>query len=129
MASGGQERVDLVAMLSEQIVPAKPAVVLGMADHGLDGGSSLELAFHSGGEAALASGEHDLGRPLVVVALIALVRVGALDLDAGHGLGLIDSGFEGVAIGRISLEGLVACAVSLPALRLLSGVVSPSKCR
>ena len=112
MASGGQERVDLVAMLSEQIVPAKPAVVLGMADHGLDGGSSLELAFHSGGEAALASGEHDLGRPLVVVALIALVRVGALDL----GLGLIDSGFEGVAIVRISLEGLVACAVSLPTL-------------
>ena len=114
MAGGRQERVDPVAIVTEQIVPAKPAVVLGMADHGLDGRSSLEFAFHLGRETALPSGEHDPGRPLVVVALVALVGVGAFDRDAAHGFGLVDGGLQGVAVVRVPLEGLGGQEKALP---------------
>ena len=35
VAGVGQQRVDPVAIVAEQVVPAKSAVGLGMADHGL----------------------------------------------------------------------------------------------
>ena len=106
VAGGGEERVDLVAILAQEMVSAKPAVGLGVADHRLDRRAPLELAFHSRRQAAAAPGEDDLGLTLVVVAAIALVSVDPLGRDAAHGLGLIDGGLERMAVVGIALEGL-----------------------
>lgn len=98
VAGGGQGRIDPVAGVPEEIVPAQPAVCLGMADHGLDRRSSSELALHRGGESAFLSREHGPGLALVIVATIALVGVGAFDCNGAHGFGLLQGCRQGVPI-------------------------------
>ena len=79
MAGCCQQRVDRIAMVAEEMVFAKPAVVFGVSDHRLDRRSAPEFAFHVRRKPLSSPGKHDPGRALVVVAAIALVDVSALD--------------------------------------------------
>lgn len=96
MAGCGEQRVDLIAVGAEQVVPTKPAVVFGMADHRLDGGAASEFAFHGRRETALVAGDHDLGFAVIAVAAITLVDVEALDREVGHLFGLGGRGVQRV---------------------------------
>ena len=119
MAGSGEQGVDPVAIVAEQVVPAKPAIGLGMADHRLDRRSSLELAPHGRGQAAPVAGEDDLGRAFVVVAFVVVafvapIGIGPRDRDTGHGLCLVDGGLQGVAVIGIAGEGLGGQEQALP---------------
>ena len=50
VAGGCEQGVDGIADMAEQVVTVEPAVGLHMADGGLEHASSLEFAFHGGGE-------------------------------------------------------------------------------
>jgi hypothetical protein len=65
------------------------AVVLHVADDGLDGVAPAPFAADGRGDAALLAGEDDPG-PIGIVAAVAAIDIGALDLDAGEALGLGD---------------------------------------
>jgi hypothetical protein len=65
------------------------AVAFHVTDDGLDGVASPSLAADGRGDAALLAGEDDAG-PVSIVATVATIDIGALDLDAGDALGLSD---------------------------------------
>src|SRR5918997_620282 len=103
-ARGGEDDVGGVALGAEQEVAAEMAVALHVSDDGLDGVAASPLAADGGSDAALLAGEDD-AVAVGVVAAIAPVDVGALDLDAGDALGLGDLGGQGVAIIGVAGQG------------------------
>lgn len=77
-----------------------------MSDHGFDGGAAARFLLDLAMDAALLAGALDaqgLGR---VVADVALVDIGSLDLDAGQRVGLDEDGSQGMAAIGASMEGL-----------------------
>jgi hypothetical protein len=79
VADGGEEGVGLVAGIAFEEVAAEMAVVLHVADHRLDRGSTPELALDSAVDAALLTRDEDPSGVWRLVAAIALVDIGALD--------------------------------------------------
>ena len=53
MADAGEDGIDAVAVPALEEVAPEPSVLLHVADHRLDGGTALELAFDEGREPAL----------------------------------------------------------------------------
>ncbi len=102
VADGAHDGVDLVAEAAFEEVSAQVTVGLAVADDGLDGGSPSELASDLTVDAALLAGTIDPERLGRIVADIALVDVGPLDLAAGQGLGLLDHLPQAVAVVRIA---------------------------
>ena len=81
VSGGGEHGIDGVAAGMGEIVAAHAVVFLEVADHGLDGGPSFELALDLRGEAALLAGGVDL-EPVIgrrVVAAIAGIGDAAIE--------------------------------------------------
>ena len=74
---------------------------LHVADHGLDGGSTSQLAFDGAEDAALLSRDEDAAWTLRIVTTVTLVNIGALDLAAGELLGVLDDIPQGVTVPRV----------------------------
>ena len=91
------------------------SVGLAVADDSLDGGSALELAFDLAVDATLLSGTVDPERLWGIVALVALIDIGAFDLAAGKRLGLLDDFSQGMAVVGVSGQRL-GVEDELPAL-------------
>ena len=94
VSGGGEECVHGVADGAEQIVAIEPAVILHVADHGLDGGSSLEFTLDAGCQATALAGQEDALGSVIVVPAITPVGVDALGLDAGDGDDVLDGSAE-----------------------------------
>jgi hypothetical protein len=90
VADGGEDGVDGIAGGSLEIAAAEMSFGLHMADHGLDGGATSQLAFDGTEHAALLAGDEDAVRVCCIVAAISLVDIGALDLAPGEPLGVLD---------------------------------------
>jgi hypothetical protein len=71
---------------------------LHLADHGLDGGASSQLALDDAEDAALLSRDEDAAWILRIVSAVTLVNITALDLAAGELLGLVDVIPQGVTV-------------------------------
>lgn len=105
-AGGGQDGVCGIAGIALEEASAEMAFLLHVADEGFDGGASPELALDDADHAALLARDEDAAWVGGVVAAIALVDVGALDLDAGETLGALDGAAQGMAVIRIAGQGL-----------------------
>jgi hypothetical protein len=73
-----------------------------LADHGLDSGTTSELAFDGAEHAALLAGDEDAVRIGRVMTAVALVDIGALDRAAGESLGVLDGCTQRVPVVRIA---------------------------
>ena len=80
VAGGGENGVDAVAVAALEMVATHSVVVLEMADHRLDGGTTPHLAADGFGDAANLAADPDLEPVGIVVAAIALVAVDAAAL-------------------------------------------------
>ena len=87
VACGGQDKIGGIALWPEQEFATEVAVVGHVADDGLDGVVPLPFLSHGGRGAALLAGEDDAGL-VGVMAVVAVVDVGAPDPDAGDPLDL-----------------------------------------
>src|SRR3954469_2318651 len=104
VARSGEDEVGRVARNAEQEVAAEAAVTLQVADDRLDGAAATPLAANGRGDAALLAGDEDAGL-VGVVAAVAAVDIGSLDLDTCDALGLDDLGGEGVAVKGVARQG------------------------
>src|SRR5580704_11544494 len=77
---------------------------LHVTDDGLDRGSAFHLAFDGDGGSPDLAGDPDPVFVRVIMAAIALVDMGALDLDAGILLDIGDGGVERMAIEGIAVQ-------------------------
>jgi hypothetical protein len=100
VAGGGKHGVDGITRTVSQEVPAHAVVLLGMADHGFDGGAALELAPDGGGDTALLALGIDLELVLGerIVAPIAGVREGAGKGRPAYGFNAGEHGVERVPV-------------------------------
>ena len=87
VACGGRDKVGGIALWPEQEVVTEVAVVVHVADDGLDGVVPLPLLSHGGRDAALLAGEDDAGL-VGVMAAVAAVDIGAADPDTCDPLSL-----------------------------------------
>ena len=93
-------------MTAFQVVAVQMAVCLAMADHRFDCRAAPEFLFDLAMHPALLAGAEDPHGFRRLVADIALVHVDPLDLPAGQGLGFRQHFGQGVAIIRVSRQGL-----------------------
>ncbi len=84
-----------------QKVSAEVAIGFAMTDDGFDGGSPPQFLLDLAMDAALLAGFEDPPRVGGVVAPVALVHIGPLDLAAGQHLGFLDHVLQGVAVPRV----------------------------
>ena len=98
VALGGQHGVDGVAFTMGEEVAAHAMVLLGVADHGFDGGAALELAFDGFRDAPFLALGVDLELMLCarVVALIAGVRQ-----DAGERAAPVMASMPGSTVSSV----------------------------
>ena len=83
MAGAGENGVDGITADAEQEVPPEVTIGFHVADDGLDGGASTQLAADGGRDAAFLAGDEDISVPgFGAVAAIAAVDIGAGDGDA-----------------------------------------------
>lgn len=79
--------------------PPEVTIGLHVADHGLDGGASAQLAADCGGDAALLAGDEDLSAlGFGAVAAIATIGIGAGDGNASDPLDLLDLAGQRVTV-------------------------------
>src|SRR5215217_2506863 len=109
MACGGEDEVGGVTLGAEQEVASEVAVILHVADDGLDGIAAPSFAAGSAYtpnrcDAALLAGEDDAS-PIGIMAAVAAIDIGALDGDASEALGLGDLGGHGVTVIGIARQG------------------------
>src|SRR5258708_31628730 len=88
------------------MVAAHSVVVLEMADHGLDGGTTPHLAADGFGDAANLAAERGLEPVGIVLAAIALVAVNAARCNTCELFEVGDDGTERVAVIGIAVQGL-----------------------
>ncbi len=100
VADGAHDGVDLVAVAALEEVSGQVAVGFAMADDGLYGGSASEFLLDLAVNAALLARFEDPVGLWRIVAPIALVHIGPLDLAAGQRLGFLDHVLQGVAVVR-----------------------------
>ncbi|KRR01952.1 hypothetical protein CQ10_41300 [Bradyrhizobium valentinum] len=81
VAGGGENGVDAVAVAALEMVATHSVVVLEMADHRLDSGTTPHLAVDGFGDAANLAADPDLEPVGIVVAAIALVALDAARCD------------------------------------------------
>jgi hypothetical protein len=122
-AGGGEDRVDAVAFLALEVVAVHSMVGLEVADHRLDGGAALHLAFDCGGGPPDLAADKDAEAVGVVVAAIALVDVDASDLDAGVPLDVGDGAAQRMAVEGIAVQRL-GVQDELAALGLVTGTAT-----
>ena len=91
MTRGGKDEGGGVALGAAQEVAAEVAVALHVADDGLDGVAPPPFAAYGRGDAALLAGDEHAGA-VSIVAAVAAVDIGPLDLDAGEAPGSGQSG-------------------------------------
>jgi hypothetical protein len=101
-----EDSVGGVAGAAFEIAPAEVTFGLEVADHGLDRGSSSQLAFDDAEHAALLSRDEDSAWILRIVSAVPLVDIGALDLAPGEFLGLVDDVAQGVPVVRVAGQRL-----------------------
>src|SRR4029079_337803 len=106
VADCGKDSVGGITVSALEIAAAEMAVVLHVTDDGFDGRSTSQLALDGAEHAALLSGDEDAAWVCGVVAAVALVDIGALDLTAGKPFGVRDDGCQGVAVVGVSRESL-----------------------
>ncbi len=106
MADGAHDGVGLAAEAALEEVAAQMAVGFAMADDGLNGGSSPEFASDLAMDAALLARLEDPVRVRRIVAPVALVHIGPLDLAAGQRLGFLEHVLQGVTVVGIAGQGL-----------------------
>src|SRR4029078_8592035 len=82
VTDGGEDCVRGIAVSALEIAAAEIAIVLHVADDGFDGGLKPQLALDGDGNGTLLSGDEDAAWICSVVAAVALVDKGALDLTA-----------------------------------------------
>jgi hypothetical protein len=87
VSDGGEDGIGSVSGTTFEIAAAEVTFSFEVADHGLDGRTSSQLAFDGAEDAALLSRDEDAAWIWRIVPAIALVDIAALDLAAGELLG------------------------------------------
>lgn len=90
----GEDCVGGVAVSALEIAAPEMSLVLHVADDGLDGRSTPQLAFDGAEDTTSLSGDEDAARVGGIVAAIALVDIGSLDLTACEPFGALDDGSQ-----------------------------------
>jgi len=106
VADGAHDGVDVVSAAAVQEVSAQVAVGFAMADDGFDGGSPPEFLPDLAVDAAVLAGFEDPAGLWRMLAAVAFVHIGPLDLVAGQRLGFLEHLPQGVTIVRIAGQGL-----------------------
>ena len=94
VTDSAHDGVDLIAEAALEEVSAQVAVCLAVSDDGFDGGSPPEFLLDLAVNAALLAGFEDPPRVRGVVAAIALVHIGPVDLAPGQPLGSAITSFR-----------------------------------
>ena len=92
IAGGGEDAIDVVAVLTLEVVTAHAVFGLEVSDHRLDGGASAHFFCDCWGDAAHIAGDPDTKAIGTIVAPVTLGDVDAPRLDAGYRLHIIDGG-------------------------------------
>lgn len=100
MSCCGEDGVGAVSVPAFEEVPAEAAAAFQMTDDGLDRRAAAEFAFDLSVNAAPLAGDEDAHGVLRVMAAIALVDIGALDVAPGQGDCPGEDVFERVAVVR-----------------------------
>src|SRR5262245_65146526 len=97
------------------MVATHPMIVLEMADHGFDGGTTAHLAADGLGNTPDLAADPDLEPIRIVVAAIALVAMDATDRDTCEPFEIGDDRTESMAVVRVAVQSL-GVQHELPAL-------------
>jgi hypothetical protein len=106
VAYGAEHGVGLIGMAALELIAAEMAVAFQVPDHRLDGQAASEFALDDAEDAAFLSGDEHAQRLWRIVAAIAFINIGPLDLSPGHGLRLLDHLARRMAIIRIAGQRL-----------------------
>ena len=120
-----QNGVDAVAVTAFQIIAAHAVLGLQMSDDRLDRRSPLHLTFESGCGPAHLARDPDLEAVRVIVPAVALVDIGASDLNLGHGGDIGHCGRQRVAV----IPKRSSRAASPWVFRRTSRITGPSRAR
>lgn len=97
VSGGGEDGIGGVAGMALEVAASVVALLLHVADEGLDGGSPAQLSLDGTEDTALLSGDEDAARLGRIVTAVSLVDVDPFDLAIGEALGVLDDGPQGVA--------------------------------
>jgi hypothetical protein len=98
VSDGAEDGIDGVSGTTFEIAAAEVTFSFEVADHGLDGRTSSQLAFDGAEDAALLSREEDAAWIWRIVPAIALVDIATLDLAAGELLGILGDLTQGISV-------------------------------